>query len=411
MKCVVINIGGLFPSKDRRVNPAYFHSMANSISAALRRNDALRIVAVLNGGVFARDFHLAASAFKASKTAKDELMQRATFVSASIFIEALRQHNVDVWPTPPRTLEEVRTAIGLKRVVALGILSPGQSTAQTAVQCADYCSASHAVLGGRLMYAANTGSTDYFQTIEIDKLIEMVKARRKAENGRRSPIEGSEGPESRDLRALDEVALENARDADVTLIISSQGSSYLQSSIECNIDRPGASFVGTIARSVPEGIDSVDHTEPKPKRSVTKTRRNSASPAQSAHNSDGEDEGDSDVPGKNQSRANGHTASQNQNRAQSSDRKANRVPKKNSTNKKKKHVANNGHANGVQKNASAEDSESEINGAAQEEKTTADGRQEDGEKASESSAEEKNGESKKTFRDVLQSKSTEEQEK
>lgn len=127
------------------------------------------MVVVVGGGISARNYIDAAGALNASKGLQDHLGVLVSRLNARVFVEALREADVDAWREPPESLQGVAVALSVKRVVVLGGLQPGQSTTAVAALCAEYCRAT------RVIYSTNVDGVYTADPSKDDTAKKLVK--------------------------------------------------------------------------------------------------------------------------------------------------------------------------------------------------------------------------------------------
>ena len=139
----VIKLGGSFLLAGGKPNASLLTGMAHTVKT-LAKDEGLRLIVVVGGGVVARQYVEAASAVGANNGMKDHFGILVSRLNARLFIEALSDEE-HVFCEPCENLQQVRTNLQLKHIVVLGGLQPGQSTTGVAALCAEYCKAERVI--------------------------------------------------------------------------------------------------------------------------------------------------------------------------------------------------------------------------------------------------------------------------
>ena len=122
---IVLKIGGSFLLNKETNEPevSSLREMAEVVRDLLAANVARRVAVIVGGGISARNYIGAAGALGASKGLQDHLGVLVSRLNARVFVEALRECDVDAWPEPPESLQVCETCHIL----------------QTNVLCATHC--------------------------------------------------------------------------------------------------------------------------------------------------------------------------------------------------------------------------------------------------------------------------------
>ncbi len=113
-----------------------------------------RIVAVMGGGDEARKYILAARKLGGSELVCDVLGIEVARLNARLLITALGDQ---AYPEPPTSIEELRKAFEVGKIVVMGGLQPGHSTNAVGILAAEAVGA--ALHGSRLPAGAGVGAT------------------------------------------------------------------------------------------------------------------------------------------------------------------------------------------------------------------------------------------------------------
>lgn len=136
MNYLVLKITG----KAFSASPQLLRRYVNVIKSLL---DARRLVVVTGGGAFAREYiEIAKAVGVESNYWLDLIGIAASRLNSILLISALGSH---AYPRPPESIEEVVKATGCYKLVVVGGLIPGQSTASVLLQVAE-------ALGTRRVY-------------------------------------------------------------------------------------------------------------------------------------------------------------------------------------------------------------------------------------------------------------------
>lgn len=120
MKLVIKLSGMLFPM---RLDPAKISAYADLLRRL--RQEGHRIVVVTGGGEDARRMLQAARALGGSETLCDMIGIQVARLNSRLLIAKLGE---DAYAEPPTSVEELRRAFELGKIVVMGGLQPGQST-------------------------------------------------------------------------------------------------------------------------------------------------------------------------------------------------------------------------------------------------------------------------------------------
>lgn len=117
---VVVKIGGhIFTLQDSNIIMQY-----SKIFKKLRKNGH-QIIIVTGGGNLARRYIKLARKLDASESDCDTIGIEISKINARLLIAGLGE---DAYPEPPKTIDELRKAFQVDKIVVMGGLQPGQST-------------------------------------------------------------------------------------------------------------------------------------------------------------------------------------------------------------------------------------------------------------------------------------------
>jgi len=118
---IVIKLGGHAFSPKPQVD-----KLANYRDVFLKlKSDGNRLVIVAGGGAYARFFIQAARSLGSSEASCDELGIKISRINAELLILALGE---EAYPTVPKSIEELKTAVSTGKIVVSGGMFPAQST-------------------------------------------------------------------------------------------------------------------------------------------------------------------------------------------------------------------------------------------------------------------------------------------
>lgn len=117
----VFKIGGhLLPVKHGATEIAEYAEILKKIH---RKGHVLAVV--VGGGENARSYVDAARSLGADEASCDQIGIDVTRLNAGLFIQGLGE---DAYPTPPRSISELKNALQTEKIIVLGGLTPGHST-------------------------------------------------------------------------------------------------------------------------------------------------------------------------------------------------------------------------------------------------------------------------------------------
>lgn len=138
---VVIKIGGsLLFNEDKNLDSKKIVEFCKIIKS---RPNFDKIVIVCGGGIVSREYINAVRSFKGNEALCDLFGIEISRINSKLIIAALQDI---AYPQVPKSIEELSTAILLKKIVVMGGLQPGQSTTSVAFEVAEFINADELVV-------------------------------------------------------------------------------------------------------------------------------------------------------------------------------------------------------------------------------------------------------------------------
>ncbi|TFF98995.1 MAG: UMP kinase [Promethearchaeota archaeon] len=138
---VVIKIGGsLLFNKDKKLDSKKIAEFCKIIKS---RPNFEKIVIVCGGGIVSREYINAVRSFKGNEALCDLFGIEISRINSKLMIAALQDI---AYPQVPKSIEELSTAILIKKIVVMGGLQPGQSTTSVAFEVAEFINAEELVV-------------------------------------------------------------------------------------------------------------------------------------------------------------------------------------------------------------------------------------------------------------------------
>lgn len=138
---VVIKIGGsLLFDEDKKLDSKKIAEFCKIIK---NRPDFDKIVIVCGGGIVSREYINAVRSFKGNEALCDLFGIEISRINSKLIIAALQDIS---YPQVPKSIEELSTAILIKKIVVMGGLQPGQSTTSVAFEVAEFINADELVV-------------------------------------------------------------------------------------------------------------------------------------------------------------------------------------------------------------------------------------------------------------------------
>lgn len=138
---VVIKIGGsLLFNKDKKLDSKKIAEFCKIIQS---RPNFEKIVIVCGGGIVSREYINAVRSFKGNEALCDLFGIEISRINSKLIIAALQDI---AYPQVPKSIEELSTAILIKKIVVMGGLQPGQSTTSVAFEVAEFINAEELVV-------------------------------------------------------------------------------------------------------------------------------------------------------------------------------------------------------------------------------------------------------------------------
>ena len=138
---VVIKIGGsLLFNEDKKLDSKKIAEFCKIIQS---RTNFEKIVIVCGGGIVSREYINAVRSFKGNEALCDLFGIEISRINSKLIIAALQDI---AYPQVPKSIEELSTAILLKKIVVMGGLQPGQSTTSVAFEVAEFINAEELVV-------------------------------------------------------------------------------------------------------------------------------------------------------------------------------------------------------------------------------------------------------------------------
>ncbi len=119
---IVLKIGGSILFEDGKISTKIVQNFKETLEKL--RNEGHKIAVIIGGGEIAREYVRVAEEFNVTYTAQDVLGIEVSRINAQLFISIFPE----AYPHPPRSYEELRTALNLSDFIFIGGLQPGQST-------------------------------------------------------------------------------------------------------------------------------------------------------------------------------------------------------------------------------------------------------------------------------------------
>jgi uridylate kinase len=157
---IVIKIGGSILFRDQKIDIKIVKKYIQTIQLLLKRQ--FKVAVVVGGGKPARDYIAAAQELGLSMSYQDWLGIESARQNARILAGSFSE----AYPTPPKSFEELLTAIRSHNIVFVGGLQPGQSTNAVAALIAESIEAE---------YLFNCSNIDYVYDKDPNKFPEAKK--------------------------------------------------------------------------------------------------------------------------------------------------------------------------------------------------------------------------------------------
>eukprot|EP00009_Paramoeba_aestuarina_P007903 CAMPEP_0201520638 /NCGR_PEP_ID=MMETSP0161_2-20130828/12000_1 /ASSEMBLY_ACC=CAM_ASM_000251 /TAXON_ID=180227 /ORGANISM="Neoparamoeba aestuarina, Strain SoJaBio B1-5/56/2" /LENGTH=235 /DNA_ID=CAMNT_0047919087 /DNA_START=54 /DNA_END=761 /DNA_ORIENTATION=+ len=141
-KTVVVKIGGSFLLASGEPNVTVLKEIVGTVKEMVK--EGYRVVAVVGGGIVARQYIKVAQELGANNGVKDTFGILVSQLNARLFIEAFGD---GCYQQPIFELKNISTALQVRPVVCMGGLQPGQSTTAVAALAGEFVNAETVIFG------------------------------------------------------------------------------------------------------------------------------------------------------------------------------------------------------------------------------------------------------------------------